>query len=192
MTTFYTSDEHYGHANIIRLSNRPFLDVEHMNEEIVCRHNAVVKDGDEVWHLGDFSLDDRIVESTLARLNGTHRLVAGNHDACHPRHRKHEKMATRYVAWGFVTVDAEIVVQLPGVGSVRLHHMPYWNEDGHDLRYAEHRPKPKGERALLHGHVHGAWRRSLRPGCPLMINVGVDVWDYAPVSAERLAQEFAF
>ena len=83
MATFFTSDQHFGHANIIAYSGRPFRDVAHMTEELVARHNAVVTDADDVWHLGDFSLDERLVARVLSRLRGRHHLVAGNHDTCH-------------------------------------------------------------------------------------------------------------
>lgn len=47
-------------------------------------------------------------------------------------------------------------------------------------RYREERPADEG-RWLLHGHVHERWRQRGR-----QINVGVDVWDYAPVSLEAI------
>ena len=53
MTAHFTSDQHLGHANIIRLCNRPFENVNVMTEALLAGHNAVVQDGDEVYHLGD-------------------------------------------------------------------------------------------------------------------------------------------
>ena len=32
---FFTSDTHFGHANIIRFCNRPYRDVNHMNQELI-------------------------------------------------------------------------------------------------------------------------------------------------------------
>lgn len=60
-------------------------------------------------------------------------------------------------------------------------HYPYAgdSQDGPD-RYTERRPADEGG-WLLHGHVHHQWRVNGR-----QINVGVDVWDFAPVSAETL------
>lgn len=54
--TFFTSDTHFGHANIINLCNRPFKDVNHMNNMLVENWNSVVSDDDTVFHLGDFAL----------------------------------------------------------------------------------------------------------------------------------------
>jgi calcineurin-like phosphoesterase family protein len=34
MTTFVTADQHFGHANIIRLTNRPFVSVQEMNNAL--------------------------------------------------------------------------------------------------------------------------------------------------------------
>jgi len=36
---FFTADEHYGHANIIRYCDRPFASVEEMDAEIIQRNN---------------------------------------------------------------------------------------------------------------------------------------------------------
>ncbi|MDO5358956.1 MAG: hypothetical protein Q4E80_06235 [Slackia faecicanis] len=55
MSIYYISDTHFGHANIIRLSNRPFLDIAEMNAELIARWNAKVTDDDDVYMLGDFA-----------------------------------------------------------------------------------------------------------------------------------------
>lgn len=177
MTTFFTSDEHYGHANIIRHCNRPFRDVGHMTEALILRHNATVKPADTVWHLGDFCWKEKLVAPVLRRLNGTHYLVVGNHDPCHPMHRKSEEARQRYLEYGFARVETRLYTQ-----GFLLHHMPYTSDDRHDEKYAEWRPAYEGA-PLLHGHVHQSWRT--RPELQ-MINVGVDVWGYCPVSLETL------
>ena len=49
--TYFTSDQHFGHLNIIRLSHRPFATVDEMDDELLARWNAKVKDGDVVYVL---------------------------------------------------------------------------------------------------------------------------------------------
>ncbi len=55
MKCWFTADHHFGHANIIDFCQRPFADVDAMDEALVARWNEVVGDEDEVWYLGDFA-----------------------------------------------------------------------------------------------------------------------------------------
>ena len=54
--TFFTSDTHFNHANVVQYDNRPFADEDEMTHELIQRWNGVVHPGDIVYHLGDFSL----------------------------------------------------------------------------------------------------------------------------------------
>ena len=102
MTRFFTADQHFGHKNIVEYCKRPFDDVNHMNEELVKRWNEVVRPGDEVYVLGDVSLNPKLVGEYYPRLNGYKYLVPGNHDMCHPCHgAKSEKFIAKYLEMGF-------------------------------------------------------------------------------------------
>lgn len=70
---FFTADEHYGLANIIRFCDRPFATVEEMDEELIRRHNEIVGPDDIVVHAGDFAYRSaRPPQSCLEQMNGTH------------------------------------------------------------------------------------------------------------------------
>lgn len=129
MTTFFTSDLHLGHKNIIKFEaeHRPFSSVEEMNEAIVDRWNRTVGVKDVVWVLGDvvFGLDNFWY---LDRLNGQKNLVLGNHDH-YPKDKYLEKF--RKVE-GVAKFDSCI-----------LSHVPvHPNQLGHRFR------------ANIHGHLH--------------------------------------
>lgn len=202
VTTWWTSDEHYGHHAIIRFSGRPFGDVDEMRDELVRRHNERVSAGDEVWHLGDFAMNRANVASLLRRLNGRHVLVAGNHDACHPCHRHHEAMKLYYLRAGFRDVFQSIRLSW-GQTSVLVTHMPpVAPEWANDVRYPEWRPDVRDVDVVLHGHVHEKWRvrtfevhardprleDGMLPRRVPLINVGVDVWNFTPVASEDLVE----
>ena len=187
---FYTSDLHLGHANIIRFSGRPFGSIEEMNFELVRRWNETVGPEDEVWVLGDVAMG-KLVESLelIAELRGHLILVPGNHDRCWsqlPEKRRRRGQTEQYLDAGFESIvdegpGADLYHQL-GRHHVRVSHFPYVG-DSQDLdRYTDVRPRDAGL-PLLHGHVHEAWKVRGR-----QINVGVDVWDYAPVSEPRLIE----
>ena len=90
MTTWFTSDTHYGHKNIVRgASNwrdtsgcRDFDTLAEMNDALVDSINAVVQETDVLYHIGDWSMGgvDNIVEFHSRLQCRTIHLVYGNHD----------------------------------------------------------------------------------------------------------------
>lgn len=79
--TWFTSDTHFGHKNIIEFEHaaRPFNTLEEMHEVMIERWNERIKPNDIVYHLGDFCFGKQWL-SIASRLNGKKKLVMGNHD----------------------------------------------------------------------------------------------------------------
>ena len=180
MTTWFTADLHLGHRNILDYCSRPFTDVGSMNDTLIDNWNDVVAPNDTVWIVGDFALGK--IDDTLplvSALHGRRILVAGNHDRCWAGHgRRAEGWTERYLEAGFDEVVQGSMHVDVGDDTVLLCHFPY-RGDSHDHdRFTEYRPIDRGE-WLLHGHVHDRWAQNGR-----MINVGVDIAHYAPMSAD--------
>jgi calcineurin-like phosphoesterase family protein len=78
----FISDLHFGHLNIIRYCNRPFRDLEHMEEQMIIKWNEAVEKGDIVFYGGDMAYGKRSkpLEEYLKQLNGKIYYVKGNHD----------------------------------------------------------------------------------------------------------------
>jgi calcineurin-like phosphoesterase family protein len=190
---FFTSDTHFGHANILRLSNRPFSDIQHHNEMLVKNWNDVVGPDDTVFHLGDVALGT-FVDSIeyVRRLNGFKILVPGNHDRISsvekPSRRERFRPAYEDV---FDMIGNE--VEMTWIGdtdngmSVEVSHYPY-DGDSHDGdRFTEIRGMDNGI-VRIHGHTHQDKIVSHSKNGTLQIHVGVDSHNYTPVSEETIAQ----
>lgn len=78
---WFSSDYHFGHANIIKYCDRPYSSVEEMDNDIINKHNEVVKKTDLVICLGDISFNHSIEH--LHKMNGSFIIVKGNHDDKH-------------------------------------------------------------------------------------------------------------
>lgn len=187
---WFISDTHFGHANIIRLSNRPFGSVEEMNEEIVRRWNETVAPDDEVFHLGDVALGT-IADSLqyVSRLNGKISLITGNHDRPFPpmqkgRQEKIEEWTQKYLDAGFDSVFPSDAIMIGGV-TFRLSHFPYDGDSHEEERFREHRLVDEG-RALIHGHTHGSEFVTRSKAGSLQFHVGVDAHDFRPVSEYQI------
>lgn len=156
-----TSDNHFGHENIIKYCKRPFKNANVMNKMMIDLWNITVDKGDTVYILGDFTLVRNFeqIKNWTGKLNGTKHLILGNHDELKP---------FRYIDCGFASVHTSLLV---------------------DGFYMAHDPAVKTalpkDSVLLHGHVHCLWRDELNKG---LINVGVDVWEYKPVNIKKLKE----
>ena len=162
MRTFFTSDSHFGHDNIIRHCKRPcrehpFQDGAQMDRALIDGGNSVVNPRDVVYNLGDFSLRPaETVNGLLKKLHGIKHLIVGNHD------RVDEVSGCRLQGWASMREMAKISVDGQ---SVFLCHYPMrewpgmWQGTVH-----------------LYGHVHG----NLQP-LPGSMEVGADVWGGKPV-----------
>ena len=167
MRTFFTSDSHFGHDNIIRHCKRPckehpFQDGAQMDRALIDAWNSVVSPGDVVYHLGDFSLRPAaVISDLLKKLHGTKHLIVGNHD------RVDEVSGCRLQGWASMREMAKISVDGQ---SVFLCHYPMrewpgmWQGTVH-----------------LYGHVHG----NLQP-LPGSMEVGADVWGGKPVQMAEI------
>lgn len=164
---WFISDTHFGHANVIDYSERPFLNVKDMDNTMIARWNARVAKDDDVFVLGDFGLaGTKYLTDVFHALNGNKILIRGNHDGTVSKMRR----------IGFETVLEEAVVLIGGV-RVQLIHYPYESFMAAD-------------EVVLHGHIH-------ERGKPFFVNgqmcMCVELWDYAPVSekvVEKLIQKW--
>lgn len=160
MKIFFTSDEHYGHANIIEYCKRPFANISHMKEELITRFNSRVGLGDFTYHLGDIfwnSVSEDEAREILRRLNGRHGIVWGNHD----------KVAKRIVQVFDFSGDVEIV-KTP---------TPVW------ISHYAHRSWPGSHKGVYHlfGHTHGTLEDYGRSH-----DAGVDANNFFPLSFEEV------
>lgn len=163
---WFTSDTHFGHANIIRHCRRPFASVEAMDRTLIEKWNAVVGDEDVVYHLGDFTWESdlRKLCRLRAHLNGRIHLVPGNHDHV-------QQLLALGIIDELLPGLHELIVKDESSGArvrVVLCHYPLeeWNCS---YRGALH----------LHGHTHG--QLAPAPGMR-RLDVGVDAHGFAPVS----------
>lgn len=88
-----------------------------------------------------------------------------------------------------------IYIQQEGDVAAQICHFPFKEDHGNfesAPRYEKHRPGVSElHQVLLHGHVHNAWKsrhfwcEEQRRFVP-QINLGVDVWDWKPVSETEL------
>lgn len=167
---FATADIHFFHENIIGYSERPFSNAEQMNRSIIRSWNEKIPQDADVYICGDLSLIGnekyRRLEPVIRKLNGRKHLILGNHDRITP---------DKYVEIGIFSV-----------------HYPYFTLPNgwsciHDPSLAVVFPR---DSVILSGHVHNLYGRANRgPKGQAVIDVGMDAWNYVPVSLEEIQKE---
>jgi calcineurin-like phosphoesterase family protein len=161
MKTYFTADLHYG-DNRFHLFPRPFKTVEEAIKKTEENWNRVVKPEDRVYVIGDVALDEKYLDR-VDDLNGQKVLITGNYDTL-PK-----ATYLRYFTRVYDSLSGPAYMLKTGDGvQFLLNHYP---------------TKGRKEYFNLVGHVHGAWRVQKN-----MINVGLDAWNYTPVSLEQILQ----
>lgn len=166
--TWLTADLHINHSKIIQYCNRPFKNVDDMNKKLIKNWNNRVKKDDIVYHVGDFCFrehkDTPKAEHWIKQLNGRIIFINGNHDE-----------------GGRNTLKTDI-------HSVII-------KKGKRYFYLVHDPKDAENFDInIVGHVHKEWKFktekwSIGQNIDL-INVGTDMWNYAPVSYDQMMKEY--
>lgn len=179
---WFTSDQHFGHSNVMRFCGRPWSDVKVMNMELIENWNDVVEDNDVVFILGDFcwTKDSAEVNRLVGLLNGASIfLLPGNHDNT----LVYEKVKDKR----FKIISDTAMVFVSGIDEdkptreheLMLSHFPLatW-------------PHFYRGTINLHGHIHSGPQSKCDvdvPGVDLFLkrnltyDVGVDNNDYKPI-----------
>lgn len=173
---FFTSDTHFGHANILKYCpNRKFSTVDEHDEHLIRVWNDKVKPDDTIFHLGDFAFG--AIEksySILDRLHGKKVLITGNHDV---RHMKHQEFRDRWRA--IFRGYHEVEVQFQGhTALIVLCHFPL--ESFNKMRYGSFH---------CHGHTHTPHGQLKMRYIKHRKDIGVDSrLDHAPWGKDELLE----
>lgn len=166
---YIISDTHFGHSNIIRYEHRDEkLNIETIEEHdnvLITNWNNVVKNGDLVLILGDFSFhkSEQTME-ILKQLNGDKVLIEGNHDSIYLDDKKFDRSL-------FKAIYDYKETTYKGTKLVLMHYM---------IQEFKHKDKDKNPYVQLFGHIHSI---------PYIVprhsyNVGADINNYTPVKLE--------
>lgn len=173
LRTLFVADTHWSHrATLVggRLGlNRPFATIEEHDEALIARWNAAVRPQDTVWHLGDvfYRCPELRAREIFSRLHGRRFLVRGNHDRIGQR-----------MSWDGPVVDVARVHVTCDDGTTATVFASHY----------AHRVWPGMHRGVIHlyGHSHGSL-----PGTAMSTDVGVDCFDFRPVTLEEIRVRLA-
>ena len=181
---YFISDLHFGHKNILKFDNRPFLNIEQHDKAIIENWNNVVGENDDVYVLGDISWYD--AEQTIQifkQLKGRIHLIKGNHDGKLLRNKELHNLFVEVVDYKELKIDKQT--------SVVLCHYPIPCFKNHYYGWIH-----------LYGHVHNSFEynmiqhfkkemRELYDKPCFMHNVGamMNNMDYTPRTLEEIIRK---
>jgi len=163
---FFTADTHAWHSNIIGYCNRPWTDGGIMTQALADNINACVPAHGILYHLGDFSWGNKMwVEGFRSMINcGRIVLMLGNHDRLLRDSDDLHHLFHKVCEIGELNFGKRKKI-------VMCHYaMRVWNASYHGSWH-------------LYGHSHGTLEEDPNS---LSFDVGVDCWDYKPVSLDQV------
>ena len=175
MRIFFIADTHFGHKNSIKYGSRPFASVEKMNEALIENWNQAVLPEDVIYILGDFAYCSKTpAEDFLKRLNGEKHLIPGNHERGYFSAVRGQELSSYWIYEGSYkerTIDGHKVI---------LCHYPLMSWVGQ-----------KRGSLMIHGHIHNRKNEpytALWSQLPNLLNAGVDINGYKPVTLDELIE----
>lgn len=162
---YFTSDLHIGHANILHICQRPFDNIQDMNETIIHNWNQRVQAKDTVYILGDFffRMDVEDANAIIKKLKGKKISIKGNHDLKYDQSLFEEICDFKVVKYNRKKF---ILMHYP------LLEWPHYFQGG----------------IHLHGHQHNTQEYNLemqKQGI-LRYDVGVDANNFKPISIDEI------
>jgi len=161
---YFISDLHLGHNYILKHDDRPFKDLNTMENEFVKRINSNVHQNDYLYIIGDIAFrvnQINKIDNFISRLNCKNIiLILGNHDKFNP---------FKYVEIGIQSVHTSLFIE---------------NEEFcliHDPAICSGYPNQK----FICGHVHKLFKKVQN-----VYNVSCCIHDYYPVSLDQIRQCF--
>jgi len=162
---WFSSDLHMGHENIISYCNRPFKSLEEMDAVLIRNWNQRVSQTDLVFHLGDFCFKNgpggKPGEGVPIKSDFYEKQLNGKIIQLCGNHDSHNTVKT-------IISSIEIMF---GGRNIRLIHNPIAYEQG---------------KLNLCGHVHEKWVITWADPETPIVNVGVDVWNFMPISINEI------
>lgn len=166
--TWFISDTHFSHKNILSYEQRPFKDTDEMDEVLIHNWNSVVKPHDLIFHLGDvFFCGSERQQEICTQLNGRKILIRGNHDK--------QYSDTKFRKLGFEPFKYYVY------GDFLLSHRPQHLSAMKSLIANTH---IKGN---VHGHVHSKIEHLDQT---IYKCVSVELTDYNPVHIDDIYKHF--
>lgn len=154
---WFWSDTHFNHNNIIKYSNRPFIDLEEMNNQMINYHNELVQPNDIVIWCGDIGFGKETeINNIINQCNGYKILVVGNHDMTRSGNLYKLK---------FDEIHPCLVLQENDI-SLWITHYPLDSVPKNTIN--------------IHGHTHTINLNEYN------INVSVEQTDYRPISMDSI------
>ena len=160
---WFTADFHLSHKNIIKYSNRPFKNVEEMDNSIMRNLKELIKSEDVLYFLGDLTFKKEKALEFFDVLEGIEiHYIIGNHDSKEVIKVAREFCASVSSLTGIYVYDQPITL---------CHYaMRVWNKSHFNAWQ-------------LYGHSHG----TLEP-VGKQYDIGVDTNDFKPISYDYLLE----
>lgn len=182
---YFVSDTHFYHFNILKLN--PLVRKFGFETEILKNLEKTLREGDTLYHLGDFTwqlYDKMRVLERWKRLRVRKILLMGNHDHRFGKEVLKEFFDEIYDPFYILEVDGlRILLSHYPALDLKTDRFPEMQELVEE-RFFEERCD-----ILIHGHVHynptGPMCGCYLKGIPCL-NVNVELWEFKPVSLREV------